>query len=64
MYFHAGFLGGSDSKESTCNVGRPGFNPWVGLVPWRRDCLENPRDRGACWATVHGVEASGTRLSD
>ena len=22
-------------------------------------CLENPVDRGACWATVHGVSESG-----
>ena len=27
-------------------------------------CLENPRDRGAWWATVHGVAKSRTRLSD
>jgi len=27
-------------------------------------CLENPVDRGACWATVHGVANSWTRLSD
>ena len=33
---------------------RPGFNPWVGKVPWRRkcnplqySCLKNPMDRGA-----------------
>ena len=25
-------------------------------------CLENPRDRGAWWATVHGVAQSRTRL--
>ena len=25
-------------------------------------CLENPRDRGAWWATVHGVTQSQTRL--
>ena len=31
-----GFSGGSDSKESTCNVRRPGFSPWVGKIPWRR----------------------------
>ena len=23
-------------------------------------CLENPMDRGACWATVHGVAESDT----
>jgi len=23
-------------------MGRPGFNPWVGKVPWRRDRLPTP----------------------
>ena len=27
-------------------------------------CLENPIDRGAWWATVHGVAKSQTRLSN
>ena len=27
-------------------------------------CLENPRNRGAWWATVHAVEKSQTRLMD
>ena len=27
-------------------------------------CLENPMDRGAWWAVVHGVAKSRTRLSD
>ena len=27
-------------------------------------CLENPMDRGAWWATVHGVPKSRTQLSD
>ena len=27
-------------------------------------CLENPMDRGAWWAVVHGVAGSRTRLSD
>ena len=27
-------------------------------------CLENPMDRGAWWATVHGVTKSQTRLND
>ena len=26
-------------------------------------CLENPMDRGAWWAAVHGITKSGTRLS-
>ena len=27
-------------------------------------CLENPRDRGAWWAVVHGVAKNQTQLSD
>ena len=32
--------------------------------PLQYSCLKNPMDRGAWWATVHGVEKSWTRLSD
>ena len=32
--------------------------------PLQCSCLENPRDGGAWWATVHGVAKSWTRLSD
>ena len=32
--------------------------------PLQCSCLENPRDGGACWATVCGVAQSRTRLSD
>ena len=27
-----GFPGGSAGKESACNVGDPGFDPWVGKI--------------------------------
>ena len=30
--------------------------------PLQYSCLENPRDRGAWWAAVHGVAQSRTRL--
>ena len=30
--------------------------------PLQYSCLENPMDRGAWWATVHGVAESWTRL--
>ena len=33
-------------------------------TPLQYSCLENPRDRGAWWAEVHGVTMSQTRLSD
>ena len=32
--------------------------------PLQYSCLENPMDRGAWWAAVHGVARSRTRLSD
>ena len=33
-------------------------------TPLQYSCLENPMDRGAWWAAVHGVTRSWTRLSD
>ena len=63
--------GGSDSKESTCNVGDLCLIPGLGRSPegghgnpLQYSCLENPVDRGALWATVHGVAKSRTQLSD
>ena len=63
--------GGSDSKESACNVGDPGWIPVLGRSPGERNdnplqysCLENSTDRGAWWAVVHGVTKSRTQLSD
>ena len=34
------------------------------INPLPYPCLENPMDRGAWWATVHGVATSWTRLND
>ena len=31
--------------------------------PLQCSCLENPMDRGAWWATVHGVAKSQTRIN-
>ena len=36
------FPGGSDGKESTCQCRRPGFSPWVGKIPWRREWQPTP----------------------
>ena len=33
-----------------------------GMNPLQYSCLENPRDRGAWWATVHSVAQSWTQL--
>ena len=60
-----GFPGGSDHKESACNVGDPGSILGSGRSagegngnPLQYSCLENPMDRGAWWATVHGAPKS------
>ena len=64
-------IGGSDGKASTSNAGDPGSIPGLGRSPGEGNgnplqcsCLENPMDRGAWRATVHGVAKSRTRLSD
>ena len=61
------FSDGSDSKESACNAGDPGSIPGSGRSPkegngnsLQYSCLENPIDRGAWQATVHGVAESDT----
>ena len=62
-----GFPGGSDSKESACNVGDLGSIPGVGGScerghgnPLQYPCLRNTMGRGAWKATVHGVTNSRT----
>ena len=37
-----GCPGDLDSEESTCQCRRPGFDPWVGKPPWRREWLPIP----------------------
>ena len=37
-----GFPGGSDGKELASQCGRPGFDPWVGKIPWRRKWEPTP----------------------
>jgi len=32
----------SDGKVSVCNAGHPGFNPWIGKIPWRRKWQPTP----------------------
>ena len=61
------FPGGSDGKASVYNAGDPGSIPGQGRSPGKRNgnplqysCLENPTDRRAWWATVHGVAKSRT----
>ena len=61
-------VGGSDGKESACNVGDLGSIPGSGRAPGEGNgnppqysCLENPMDRGAWRAGDHGVAKSRTR---
>ena len=58
-------------KESACSVREPYSIPGLGRCPGEGNgnslqysCLENPMDRGAWWATVHGVAKSWTGLND
>ena len=61
-----GFLGGSVSKESACNVGDLGSIFELGRslgghgILLEYSCLENSKDRGAWQATIHGIAKSQT----
>ena len=59
--------GGSDGKESDCNAGDQDLIPGSGKPPGEGNGnphqysgLENPMERGAGRATVHGVTKSWT----
>ena len=60
----------SDGKECVCNAGDLGLIPGLegllekGMATHSNSCLENSQDRGAWWATVHGVAKSWTGLSN
>ena len=71
IYCLMGFPGSSDGKASAYNAENLGSVPGSGRSsvegngnPLQYSCLENPMDRGAWWATVHGVAKSRTQLSD
>ena len=58
-------------KNPPSMTGYPGLIPGSGRAsggghsnPLKYSCLENPKDRGAWWATVHEVTKRWTRLSD
>ena len=66
-----GFPGESDSQESVCNVGDPGFKTWVRKIPWRRAWQPTPvflpgeshGQRSLEGYSLRGCKES-TRLSD
>ena len=71
MVYWLGFHHDLDSKDSACNAGDLGSVPGSGRSfgegnsnPLQYYCLEKSMDRGAWWATVHGVSCSGAWLSD
>ena len=64
-----GFPHSSVGKESACNVEDLGSIPGSGRPsgegngnPLQYSCLENPMDRGAWWAKVHGAARVGHNL--
>ena len=66
-----GFPGGPDGKESGYNGGELSLISGWGISPgegsdklFQYYCLRNSMDRGAWWATIHGVARSWTQLSD
>ena len=38
----SGFPGGSDCREIHLQCRRPGFDPWVGKIPWRKEWQPTP----------------------
>ena len=42
-------------KKSTCNLRRPGFNPWVRKIPWRRERILTP----VFWLGIPWTEEPG-----
>ena len=72
LQYQASLVGGSDGKESACNAGDQGSK----ILGWEDNLEEGmathssilawriPMDRGAWWATVHGVAKSWTQLSN
>ena len=62
IYINTGFPDGSEGKESAYSGGDPDLIHRSGRCPGRGNgsppqysCLENPMDRGAWRATIHGV---------
>ena len=65
-----GFPGVSNGRESSCSAGDLGSIPGSGRSPGEGNGnplqysgLENPMDRGAWQATVHGVARAGHSLA-
>ena len=53
---------GGDVRDTGSIPGSEGSPGGERGNPLKYSCLENPMDRGAWWATVHGVTKSWARL--
>ena len=74
--YNMGFPGGASGKEFNCQGRRHRrwrFHPWVRISispgrgngnPLQYSCLENSKDRGAWWVTVHAAAKRWTWLSN
>ena len=63
IHIGVSFPGGSDGKESDCNVGDLSLITGLGRPPagghgnpLKYSCLENPMDRGAWWVQSKGLD--------
>ena len=70
LSLYVGFPGSTAGKESAVYAGDLGLIPELGRSPGeghdnllQYSSLENPKDRGAWWAKVHGVAKSPMWLS-
>ena len=68
--FWASLVTRASGKESASNAGVLGLIPGLGRSPGEGNgnllqysCLENSIDRGAWWATIHGVKKATNTLS-
>ena len=66
-----GFPGGSKVKNLPANEGDMDSVSGLGRFPGegnsnplQHSCLENPMDRGAWQATIHGLQKNWTQFSD
>ena len=74
MALSGGFPGSTEVNNLSANAGDArdvGLTPGSGRArgvgngnPLQYSCLENSMDRGAWWATVHGISNSRIGLSD
>ena len=61
------FPGGSDGKSICLQCRRPGFNPWVGKIPWRRKWQPTPvlsPGNFHGWRSLVGYSPWGRKESD